>query len=84
MVFRLWHVHFIKIHSMIKKLELSLIKLGYKDFIIENDILIYPRPIISVKGVKRYNDELLLVALHRHGAKSVIESMYNNKIILCL
>ena len=69
---------------MIKKLELSLIKLGYKDFIIENNTLIYPKPTISVKGVKRYNDELLLVALHKHGFKSVIESMYNNKIILCI
>lgn len=69
---------------MIKKLQGGLIKKGYNDFIIENDVLIYPRPIISVKGVKRYNDELLIVAIHKHGLKSVIESMYNNKIILCL
>jgi hypothetical protein len=69
---------------MIKKLKGGLIKKGYNDFIIENDVLIYPRPIISVNGVKRYNDELLIVAIHKHGLKSVIESMYNNKIILCL
>lgn len=69
---------------MIKKLQGALIKLGYNDFIIENNVLVYPKPTISVKGVKRYNDELLIVALHRHGFKSVIESMYNNKIVLCL
>lgn len=69
---------------MIKKLQGGLIKLGYNDFIIENNVLIYPKPTISVRGVKRYNDELLIVAIHKHGLRSVIESMYNNKIILCL
>jgi hypothetical protein len=69
---------------MIDKLKASLILKGYNDFKIENNILINPLPNISVRGCKKYNQELLIVALYKHGFNSVIESMYNNKIVLCL
>ena len=59
-------------------------KNNVKGVIIENDILVFPRPKLSFKGRKVYSEEYLNIAVCKWGKREVVEAMLNQKIILTL
>jgi len=59
-------------------------KNNIKGVVIENGILISPRPKLSIKGRKVYSEEYLNIAVCKWGKGEVIKAMLNQKIILTL